>query len=217
MLSTNEIVIDPAGNEHEVVDYRDDYIGSKFGFWLFLFTELMMFGTMFLVFAIYFYQYSEEFVHHSGSLNLYLGGTNTIILLLSTYTMGLATLKLKKGRIKGARVMTYITLLFAVVFLVIKGFEWSAEFSHDIFPDSETLVAMSDGSNIFFGLYFTMTGLHGFHIILGILLMLTVLYKIKKGTLHPEHYIFMKNTTLYWDFVHLIWVFVFPIFYMIGA
>ena len=217
MFNKKEIVIDPYGNEHEVLDYTDDYVGSKFGFWLSLFTELMMFGTMFLVFSIYFYQFSDDFLHHSKSLNIFLGGTNTVILLISTYTMGLATLNLKKGELKKASFMTYITIILAIAFLIIKAFEWGAEFSHDIFPDSQTLVSMNDGSNIFFGLYFTMTGLHGFHIILGIILMLSVLYKIKSGSLHPKHYIFMKNTTLYWDFVHLIWVFVFPIFYMIGA
>lgn len=214
---SKEIVIDPLGNEHEVVDFKDDYQGSKFGFWLFMFTELMMFGTLFLAFSIYFYRFSSDFVIESSKLSLTLGGTNTIILLLSAYTMGLTTLKMKKGDISGSVKMLLTTLLLSIIFLGIKAVEWSTEISHGIYPDSDILNAMKNGTIMFYGFYFVMTGLHGFHIIIGIFVMLWMLFMISSKDIRADHSIFMKNFTLYWDFVHLVWVFLFPLFYMIGA
>lgn len=96
-----EIVYDKEGNAHEIVDFNDDYTGAKLGFWLFLFTELMLFGAMFLVFSFFFYRFSSDFVVASGNLNLILGGINTIVLLISTYFMGIALLSIRQNNING--------------------------------------------------------------------------------------------------------------------
>ena len=217
-----EIATSRDGAQHEVQGWQDDFYGGKLGFWLFMFTEVMMFGAMFLVLTYYNTLHHEEFIQASASLNRWLGGTNTVILLVSALTMGLGLLRMRAGDVKGAKLMIWATILLALVFLGIKGVEWTAEYHHGVFlglpemqPGNEN--SLSLGKILFFGMYFTMTGIHGVHIIIGIGLMLWVLKRINSGKVNPEHYILHFNIALYWDIVHLIWVFVFPYFYMIGA
>lgn len=217
MTPQNEVVYDKAGNAHEVVDFNNDYIGAKLGFWLFLFTELMLFGAMFLVFAFYFYKLPEEFVASSEKLNLLLGGANTFILLFSTYFMGMSLVHLKNNEVQKCKKFIYITLTLSCIFLFVKYLEWQGEISHGIYPDSELLNSMSHGTILFFGLYFTMTGLHGLHVIVGIGVMLWVAGKINKKGVTAQNFIVLENTALYWDLVHIVWVFLFPLFYMIGV
>jgi len=211
-----EIIYDKEGNAHEIVDFNNDYTASKLGFWLFLFTELMLFGAMFLVFAFFFYRMSNDFVTASQDLSLLLGGANTFILLISTYFMGMSLINLKNRGIEESKKKIYITLALATLFLIIKLIEWSIEINHGIYPDSELLNSKDNGIILFFGLYFTMTGFHGIHIIAGIILMFWVLRGIKKGKITPEKYVVLENVALYWDLVHLVWVFLFPLFYIIG-
>ena len=211
-----EVIYDKQGKPHEVVDFNDDYIGGKLGFWFFLFTELMLFGAMFLVFAFFFYRFSEDFVQASSTLNIVLGGANTFILLISTYFMGMSFIHVKNNEISKAKIKIYITIFLSIVFLTIKYFEWMAEIHHGIYPNSDILNAKEHGEILFFGLYFTMTGLHGVHIIIGIALMSWVLFAINKKTLCSKNYLLLENVALYWDLVHLVWVFLFPLFYIIG-
>jgi len=214
--NTPEIIYDKEGNAHEIVDFNNDYTASKLGFWLFLFTELMLFGAMFLVFAFFFYKMPEEFVLGAKTLNIYLGGINTIVLLFSTYFMGIALIHLRENDIDKCKKNIYITIILASVFLIIKYFEWSAEIHHGIYPNSEILNAKSHGEILYFGLYFTMTGFHGIHIIAGILVMFWALLLIKSKKINPKEYVILENISLYWDLVHLVWVFLFPLFYIIG-
>ena len=110
----------------------------------------------------------------------------------------------------------FLLLCLSIIFLVIKYFEWMIEINHGIYPDSSVLNAKEHGQILFFGLYFTMTGLHGVHIIVGIALMLWVIYLINKKTMNDKKYVVLENVALYWDLVHLVWVFLFPLFYIIG-
>ncbi|MDM5271911.1 cytochrome c oxidase subunit 3 [Sulfurovum sp. zt1-1] len=212
-----EMAYDMQGKPHRVPDFHEDYDGGKLGFWIFLLTEAMMFGALFLLFAIYFYRYTEAFATSSGMLDVWLGGTNTVILLVSTYTMGLGTLMMRQGKIRVSVILIGLTALMAVTFLAIKAVEWSMDIQHGLYPNSGVLDAMDKGEILFWGLYFVMTGLHGLHIIAGIALMVWVSLMIRSGSVRPDHIIVMKNVTLYWDFVHLIWIVLFPIFYMIGV
>ncbi len=214
--NTPEIIYDNQGNPHEIVDFNNDYRGSKLGFWLFLFTELMLFGAMFLVFAYFFYKMSGDFVTASSSLNLLLGGINTFILLFSTYFMGMSLVLLKEKKLKKSQLYIYITILLSLIFLVIKYMEWSTEIHHGIYPNSEILNAKEYGEILFFGLYYTMTGFHGLHIIVGIGLMFWVLKLIYNKKITPDKNVILENVALYWDLVHLVWVFLFPLFYIIG-
>jgi len=215
-----EIAIDREGNEHEVQGWQDDFYGGKLGFWLFMFTEVLMFGAMFMVLAYYNTLHPEAYIEASASLNRLLGGINTVILLVSALTMGLSLLKMRVGDVKGAKLMIWATIILATAFLIIKGFEWTAEYNHGIFLMHDQMLAdsgMAFGKKLFFGMYFTMTGLHGIHIIIGIGLMIWLLKRINAGKVTPGHHILYWNIALYWDIVHLIWVFVFPYYYMIGA
>jgi len=214
-----EIAVDREGKEHLVQGWQDDYFGGKMGFWLFMFTEVMMFGAMFLVLTYYYTLHHEEFIEASSHLNRYLGGFNTVILLISAWTMGLGLLKMRSGDIKGAKKFLYITMFIAALFLVVKGIEWREEYEHGIFLQHGHLIdpAYPLGKKLFYGMYFTMTGLHGFHVLIGIGLMLWLIKRINAGKVTPEHHILHFNIALYWDLVHLIWVFVFPYYYMIGA
>lgn len=217
-----EVIEDRQGNKHTVQAWQDDFDGAKLGFWLFMFTEVMMFGAMFLVVTYYFSLHTAEFLAASGSLDRVLGGTNTVILLISALTMGLGMVKMRAGDTKGAKLMIWATIILALAFLGIKAVEWSAEIHHGIFLGLDKLTAgtaeyIGHGKTLFFGMYFTMTGLHGFHIIIGIGLMIWLLKRINAGQVNKDHNILHFNIALYWDLVHLIWVFVFPLFYMIGA
>jgi len=217
-----EYVVAPDGTEHKVQAWQNDTEAGKLGFWLFMFTEVMMFGAMFLALTYYFSLHHDEFLKASHGLNRLLGGINTVILLISALTMGLGLVKMRKGDVKSAKLMIWATIVLATAFLIIKGFEWTAEYQHGIFLGLDKLTAgtadyIGHGQTLFFGMYFTMTGLHGFHIILGIGVMLWLLKRINAGKVTPEHNILHFNITLYWDLVHLIWVFVFPLYYMIGA
>ena len=217
-----EIAVDRDGNEFEVQGWQGDFFGGKLGFWLFMLTEIMMFGAMFMVLTYYFQLHHDDFINASASLNRTLGGFNTVVLLISALTMGLGLLKMRHGDVKGAKLMIWATILLALVFLGVKAVEWTAEYSHGIFLGLPALQGGSAeslpfGEIMFFGMYFTMTGLHGFHIIIGIGLMLWLLKRINAQKVTPEHYILHFNLALYWDLVHLIWVFVFPYYYMIGA
>jgi len=217
-----EIATDRDGNQHEVQGWQDDFYGGKLGFWLFMFTEVMMFGAMFLTLAYYNSLHPQDFLEASASLNRWLGGFNTVILLVSALTMGLGLLKMRAGDVKGAKLMIWATILLAIVFLGVKAIEWTAEYNHGVFLGLPAMQGGHEGSMpfgkiLFFGMYFTMTGLHGFHIIIGIGLMIWLLKRINSGKVSPEHHILHWNIALYWDIVHLIWVFVFPYYYMIGA
>jgi len=210
-----EIVYDKQGNAHEVVDFNNDYEGAKLGFWTFLLTEIMIFGSLFLVYGFYFYQNSEEFVQASEHMNRLLGGINTFVLLISTLTMGLSLVNLRNGKIKMCKRYIWITIVLAAVFLIIKYNEWMIEINEGFYPNSPYLDSLGNGFKLFFGLYFSLTGLHGLHIIVGICVMLWILKLINKGEISSSKFVVLENTALYWDFVHIVWIIVFPIFYLI--
>ena len=210
-----EIIFDKQGNPHKVVDWKHDYEGSKLGFWAFLLTEMMIFGTMFFVYSFYLYQNNADFVHASEEMNRLLGGINTFILLVSALTMGLSLVKLRNGHIQTCKKLIWTTIILAVIFLGIKYTEWSIEIGHGLYPGSPTLDTLGNGTKLFFGLYFTMTGLHGIHIIVGIGVMLWLLSLINSGKITSTNFVVLENTALYWDFVHIVWVLVFPLFYLI--
>lgn len=217
-----EIAVDRNGNEHVVQGWQGDNYGGKLGFWLFMLTEVMMFGAMFMVLTYYFTLHHADFIKASSELDRTLGGINTVVLLISALTMGLGLLKMRSGDVKGAKLMIWATMLLAVIFLGVKALEWTNDYKEGIFLGLQGLQSGNEfsrpfGEILFFGMYFTMTGLHGFHIIIGIGLMLWLLKRINSGKVTPEHNILHFNIALYWDLVHLIWVFVFPYFYMTGA
>ncbi len=201
-----------ATHAHHV--HRDDF-GAKIGMWLFLFTELLLFGGLFIIYMAYRQQYSDAFHLAARELNTSIGTINTIILLTSSLTMALSIAALQRYKITLSLYMLSATILLAFGFMVNKYFEWTAKFSHGIFPGSEELTAKSSGEIIFFGLYYTMTGLHGLHVLIGIIILTFMFVFIKRNSITPTNYIKLENSGLYWHLVDLIWIFLFPLFYLI--
>lgn len=194
--------------------HRDD-VGAKIGMWLFLFTELILFGGMFLAYAVYRFKYRDYFALASKELDVFIGLINTLILLTSSLTMAMSITALRKGSKKLSLTFLSITILFAFLFLVNKYFEWSAKFHHGLFPGSNDLLSLPRGEIIYFGLYYVMTGLHAIHVIIGMIILSFMFFYIKSGKVNQDYYIMLENSGLYWHLVDIIWIFLFPLFYLI--
>lgn len=194
--------------------HRDD-IGSRMGMWLFLFTELLLFGGMFFLYAVYRYNNSEAFHLAAKELDTLLGTLNTIILLTSSLTIALSIVAIQKGKVKLSIFFQVITIIFALAFLVNKYFEWTHKIDVGIFPGSDDLLGRSNGEILFFGLYYTMTGLHGLHVLIGMVLIGVITSFTARGIVTPDNYVKLESAGLYWHLVDIIWIFLFPLFYLI--
>lgn len=194
--------------------HRDD-IGGKLGMWLFLFTELLLFGGLFFLYAVYRFMNQEAFHVAAKELNTLIGCFNTAILLTSSLTMALSITAIQKKNIKLSILFQSITIVFALGFLVNKYFEWSAKFHHGIFPGSDELLAKGSGEILFFGLYYVMTGLHGLHVVIGMIVIGWMTVFTMRGVITHDNYVKLENAGLYWHLVDIIWIFLFPLFYLI--
>lgn len=204
-------------NETPVADenvHRDD-VASKMGMWLFLITELLLFGGLFLVYAVYRFTFPEQYSLAAMELNTTVGALNTVILLTSSLTVVLSITALQKKNKFLSIIFLAMTLIFALEFIVNKYFEWAAKISHGIYPGSEELLSRSNGEIIFFGLYYTMTGIHVLHVIIGMILLFIMMILIIKNKITSDNLISLENSGLYWHLVDLIWIFLFPLFYLI--
>lgn len=253
-----------------VIEKHHDSEGAKIGMWLFLFTELLLFGGLFLLYAVYLRNHQPDFIFGSSQLDQFTGALNTVILLTSSMTMALSIAALQRGNKKLCIILLLVTLLLAGGFLVNKYFEWGHKIHHGIYPGSEELLTHPKGEILFYSLYFVMTGLHGLHVIVGMVIMLFMLYfitkKSHKAVSIPPHLLGnykgqkisltddkgnklwesdkigaenisdievvvygemteealqtnitkLENTGLYWHLVDIIWIFLFPLFYLIS-
>ena len=194
--------------------HRDD-VGSRMGMWLFLFTELILFGGMFLLYSVYRFQYADQFHIAAKELNTILGAFNTAVLLTSSMTMALSIIAIQRNQKTLSLLLQIITIVLALFFLINKYFEWTAKFHHGIYPGSEELLSKSQGEILFFGLYYVMTGLHGIHVIVGMFLIAVMTRMTRRGTITHNNYVRLENAGLYWHLVDIIWLFLFPLFYLI--
>jgi cytochrome c oxidase subunit 3 len=197
---------------HDV--HRDDE-GSKLGIWLFIFTELLFFGGLFITYAVYRHANAQAFHLAAQQLDVAVGTINTVILLISSMTIAMATTAIQKKDKRTTMILIWITLLLALLFLVNKYFEWSAKIDHGIWPGSPLLEELGRGDTLFFGLYFFMTGLHALHIIIGMVLIAVILLRVRKNKITFDNFQLLENGGLYWHLVDLIWIFLFPLFYLI--
>lgn len=188
---------------------------GKFGMWIFLLTELFLFGGLFLVYAVFRAKYSLDFHSAALELNTFIGTMNTVFLLTSSMTVAMSLSAIQKNQAKLAFILVLITIIFASLFMVNKYFEWTHKFAFRVYPGSEVLKNMARGELLFFGLYYMMTGLHALHVLVGMTLLSIVLVKIKKGLVGSNHYLLLENSALYWHLVDLIWIFLFPLLYLV--
>ncbi len=192
-----------------------DYAGAKLGMWLFLFTEVFLFGGLFILYATYLARYPKEFAHAGAELNVFFGGANTVVLLTSSLTAALALSALQKRDKQLSLKMLAATLAAAAIFMINKFFEWSAKIDHGIYPGSSHMKELAPGENVFFNLYYLTTGLHGLHVLIGGALLGWVLMKIRSGKITGEDPIWLENGALYWHLVDLVWIFLFPLYYLV--
>jgi cytochrome c oxidase subunit 3 len=194
---------------------QKDYAGAKLGMWLFLFTEILLFGGLFLLYAVYLRRYPQEFAAAGTQLNWHMGTANTTILLTSSLFAAMAVSAVQRDQLPRAVGLIGGTVLCAAGFMVIKYFEWSAKIGHGIYPGSPHLKTGPPGESVFFSLYFMTTGIHGLHVLIGAGLLTWIAAKIKGGAVNSDDYILMENGALYWHLVDLIWIFIFPLYYLI--
>ena len=201
--------------EHAAEHVHKDDIGTRMGVWLFLFTELLLFGGLFFLYSVYRFMHQADFHVAAKELNVFIGTLNTAILLTSSLTMALSITAIQRNNRKLSIFFQSITILFGIIFLVNKYFEWMTKIHHGIYPGSEDLLARGSGQILFFGLYFTMTGLHALHVIIGMVLIAIMTRFTVSGVITPENYVKLEAAGLYWHLVDIIWIFLFPLFYLI--
>ena len=191
-----------------------DYEGSKLGMWLFLFTEILLFGGLFILYSAYRARYPLDF-HESGRhLNVVIGVANTVILLTSSLTVAFSITAIQKGNRRLSILCLASTIFLGALFLVNKYLEWSGEIARGLYPNSPLLTQRPHGDQIFFGLYYSMTGLHGLHVIAGIIVLSVMLGLVARRKVTSTDYNKLENGGLYWHLVDVIWIFLLPLFYL---
>lgn len=201
-------------HNHEL-NSKFEHESGKFGMWIFLLTELFLFGGLFLVYAVFRAKYSHDFHVAALELNTFIGTLNTVFLLASSMTVAMSITAIQKKNPRLAMLLVLLTLLFALLFMVNKYFEWTHKFDFMIFPGSDVLKNLPRGELLFFGLYYMMTGLHALHVLVGMVLLSIVFVKIKTSSVNQENFLLLENSALYWHLVDLIWIFLFPLLYLI--
>lgn len=192
-----------------------DAEGARLGMWLFLFSELLLFGGLFVLFAVYLQRYPAQFADAGSQLNLAFGTGNTVLLLTSSLSVALALEALRQNRQRLCQVLLGFTVLAAVLFLCNKGLEWQAKFQHGLYPGSESLHQAPAGQQVFFGMYYLTTGLHGLHVLIGAIILIWVLALVRQGRITGQTPTILENGALYWHLVDVIWIFIFPLYYLL--
>lgn len=212
----DKIVEHPVELKHKVSEHiHKDPVGAKIGMWLFLLTELLLFGGMFIIYGAYRYLNSEAFHIAARELNTSVGTLNTVILLTSSLTVAMSITAIQKKNKLLSLILVGLTIIFALGFLVNKYFEWAAKFHHGIYPGGPELSNKPNGEILFFGLYFVMTGIHGLHVIIGIIIFTFMFIFIKRNVITDTDFTKLENAGLYWHLVDIIWIFLFPLFYLL--
>ncbi|HVO72557.1 MAG TPA: cytochrome c oxidase subunit 3 family protein [Ignavibacteriaceae bacterium] len=204
-----------SGTQEQAVHPHRDDIASRMGMWLFLFTELLLFGGMFFLYSVYRFENKEAFHNAARELDTLIGTINTAILLTSSLTMALSIAAIQRNKKVLSITLQLITVAFGLVFLINKYFEWSHKISLGLYPKSDILLGMDKGEIVFFGLYYVMTGLHGLHVLIGMVLISVMTNFTIKNIITHENYVKLEAAGLYWHLVDIIWIFLFPLFYLI--
>lgn len=202
---------------HHFVDSDQQFETAKMGMWVFLVTEILFFGGLFSAYIVYRSWYPELYVMASQELNTFWGAVNTVVLIGSSLTVAMAIRSAQLNQIKGLIINLWITVGLAFTFMVIKYFEYSHKFHLGIFPGKYYTYdgIAHEKANIFFSIYYMMTGMHGIHVLVGIGLMIWLIVKAKKNTFNSDYYTPVEITGLYWHLVDIIWIFLFPLLYLI--
>jgi cytochrome c oxidase subunit 3 len=199
----------------DTIEKQDQAV--RLGMWLFLATEVLLFAGLFLGYTVYRYFFHEAFHEASRHLDLPLGAANTLVLITSSLSVALGYYFIKGGRNKLGALMLIITVLFALAFLGIKAVEYHHKFEEGALPGKwyhfEEVTA--PGASLYYTIYFLTTGLHAFHVIVGMSVLIWLLVRVLKGHFSPTYYVPVELGALYWHLVDLVWIFLFPLLYLI--
>jgi cytochrome c oxidase subunit III len=204
---------------HHFYSMDQQFEASILGMWVFLVTEIMFFGGMFLIYILYRTLYPEAWLAGSHHLKVWLGALNTGVLICSSLTMALAVRAAQTSSRKGQIVNLILTILLGSVFLVVKYFEYKEKFELHLVPGPYFDASLPDSAHLqlFFSIYFMLTGVHAAHMIVGIVLMLVILAMAWRGKFSESYYTPVEISGLYWHFVDIVWIFLFPLLYLLGA
>jgi cytochrome c oxidase subunit III len=215
------------GLAHHFATMEQQKEAGMIGMWLFLLTEIMFFGGLFLAYTIYRTTYPQGFLFGSHLLNVPLGATNTVVLIVSSLTMAMAVHSSQLGQRKKLVFYLLLTMALGLVFLVIKYFEYKAKIDDHLFPAMGLYHPSTEGPHgvplelqqpvrVFLWIYFLMTGLHAFHMIVGIGIMATLIIMAWRGKFTKAYNSPVEISGLYWHFVDIVWIFLFPLLYLTG-
>jgi len=203
---------------HQFEDAAQQYQAATLGMWAFLVTEIMFFGGMFMAYILYRSKYEAAFEHASHHLDVTLGTINTAVLIGSSFTMVMAVHAAQTGRVRRVVSGLLATMTLGTVFLVIKGFEYHHKFVEGLIPGPSWSYVAPDAKQqeLFISIYFAMTGLHATHMVIGIGILAFLTYKAARGTYDAHYYTPIDCAGLYWHFVDIVWIFLFPLLYLLG-
>jgi cytochrome c oxidase subunit 3 len=210
-----------SGLAHHWDSHEQQQEASFFGMWVFLITEIMFFGGLFTAYVVYRTANQRAFALASSELSIEWGAFNTAVLIGSSLTMALAVRAASTGRRKATVGFIFGTIVLGSVFLGVKAIEYSHKFHEHLVPGpgfdaSHFPEAMANSVHMFFNLYFLMTGLHALHMIIGIGILIWLMVLASKGRFSPENHNFVEGVGLYWHFVDIVWIFLFPLLYLLG-
>jgi cytochrome c oxidase subunit 3 len=212
-------VLPTPGLAHHFDDLEQQHEAGTLGMWAFLATEVLFFGGMFTVYAVYRFQYPDAFARASHHLDVTLGGINTAVLIGSSLSMALAVRSAQLGRSGAIIGWLAVTFLLGSVFLGIKLEEYTDKWEHHLIPGVNFVFDGHPGGHeqLFYALYFALTGMHALHMIIGMALMVLLMVQASKHRFTAQHHPLVENFGLYWHFVDIVWIFLFPLLYLIGA
>ena len=204
---------------HHFEDLGQQKEASALGMWLFIAQEIMFFGGLFLIYTVYRALNPHAFAEASAQLAWQLGAINTVVLIGSSLTMAMAVHAAALGRRKAIAGWLVLTIVLGLVFLGVKVKEYADKFEHHLVPGPHFHFEgpQARAAEVFFSLYFAMTGLHALHMIVGIPILAYMAWMGWKGRFSPEYHTPVELTGLYWHFVDIIWIFLFPLLYLLGA
>ena len=237
-LATTHEATHPA-LQHHFENMEQQREAGTLGMWVFLVTEIMFFGGMFLAYTLYRYKYPEAFAAASNHLDIKLGATNTVVLIVSSFTMAMAVFSTQVGKRRNSIIFLILTLVLGFTFLGIKAIEYRDKYRDNLIPGqllaghpfNPTVAQHGDtdphklhlpeGASVhnvemFYWIYFAMTGMHALHMIIGAGIITVILIMAWRGKFSPEYHAPVEISGLYWHFVDIIWIFLFPLLYLLG-
>ena len=203
---------------HHFKNYEQQASAGKLGVWLFLATEILMFGGLFVGYLIYKTEYADVFQAASQFLDWKKGSINTVVLLFSSFTMAASIYYAQKDQMRKCQGMLLVTIFCGLLFMFIKYIEYSHKIEMGILPGkffTYTGEGFVEGLPLYFSFYYLMTGLHASHVIIGVFLMIAMLYKTFINKIGPKHYMPLEYVGLFWHLVDLIWIYLFPLLYLV--